>query len=492
MRPMRSVLALVIALAACGDDDFNGLPDAPVPPDTTTDGPTEGLVKLTITSGTTPVEGVKVYFQNSDSSMVAAVTTDADGVASAVMEPGGFVTAIDPFPQIPQGGAPPPILKTFAGVKPGDELVLHQRDFNPPGVLVNILANPEPDDAASSYQVFAPCLFGGVPIPNLGAGSGGVSGQVFLAGCGGTTDLTIVAFDGSSGLPTDSFTATGVALVDRGTIDLTGEVYTNPETVTFEYTGVPANIGAIDITSLLATSRGGQFTVLGGAIIDNGTGITPDIVRPVIDNALQITSSRAFGPANGRHNVLEWGPKTTAYSLAMGNVLTPSILINEIDSLPAYDLAAKTVRWTVAETDGGQQPDFIVVAADFERKAPVFERWLWDIAAPAVAPAEAVRFPVLPAPDDRFNPVVGDSFQDVDELILAKVPGGYDAIRENVFAEDDPANDIFGSGLVVGAQGQVVFEEVLFGKAKRVPQTRSDVLRPFAERLRNAHKAPRR
>ena len=78
--------------------------------------------------------------------------------------------------------------------------------------------------------------------------------------------------------------------------------------------------------------------------------MTLPLPRPVVDSALQISSTQGFGPQFGVHNVVEWGPKTSAYSLAKGNVLTPTILLPDYTSQPAYDLAAKTVRWTLAAT----------------------------------------------------------------------------------------------------------------------------------------------
>jgi len=81
-----------------GDDGgVNQLADAPVFDAPDVDAQTSGVVTLTITSGTAGVADVKVYFQNADSSVVAVAMTDANGVASATMEAGGYVTAIDPF-----------------------------------------------------------------------------------------------------------------------------------------------------------------------------------------------------------------------------------------------------------------------------------------------------------------------------------------------------------------------------------------------------------
>src|SRR5687768_1531790 len=125
---MRKLLGLLVLLGACGDDPVKRLPDGPpqidaLPPPIDT--PT-GPVTLTITSGTMPVMGIKVYFQNSDSSLVSATETDASGVASATMDPGGYVTAVNPFTRVlPSfGGFAREQIRTFAGVKPGDQLQL--------------------------------------------------------------------------------------------------------------------------------------------------------------------------------------------------------------------------------------------------------------------------------------------------------------------------------------------------------------------------------
>jgi hypothetical protein len=478
---LRSLLALTFVLAACGDDDFNGLPDAPVIPDGPTDGPTSGLVTLTITVGTTPQEGIKVYFQNSDSTLVDARMTDANGVVSVVMEPGGFVTAIDPFPgrALPQGVVARS-LKTFAGVKPGDQLVLHVPDAVPSiGITVNALN--EPDGIAQTYILHAPCLSSsGINITNPGGAGSGDPVGTFGISCGATTDFTVVAFDANA-QPIKAFTKKNVALFEGATIDLTGETYAAVEAITFSYTQVPANVGSLNVTGLQLTPAGRLFEVFDGALISNGTAMTLPRPRPVIADSLQVTATQMFGPANGLHNVLEWGPPDTSYELAMGNILTPTILLQEYSSLPVYDLDQKAITWTL---DGvGRAADFVVGSTRFSRETPVFQQWVWDIASPVTVAAPTVaRYPVLPAPDDDLNPSPADLSRDVNELMSADVPGGYDAVRANVLSIDD---DVTGQklGIVAGAAGQVVFQEISFGKGKRTPMNARGVLFPFAERL---------
>src|SRR5689334_14899213 len=102
---MRSLVVGLVLVAACGDDPVHHLPDAPPPPDAAPDGPVSGVVSLTVTLDGAPQMGVRVIFQNADSSLVMSTTTDATGTAMATMVAGGYVTALDPFkpPPLPAG-----------------------------------------------------------------------------------------------------------------------------------------------------------------------------------------------------------------------------------------------------------------------------------------------------------------------------------------------------------------------------------------------------
>lgn len=475
---LRRLLALTFVLAACGDDEFTGLPDAPTPDGPLPDTPTTGLVTLTVTVGATGQEGIQVYFQNSDSTVVASATTDANGVASAVMEAGGFVTAIDPFPtRIPQGVAAPRLLKTFSGVKPGDELVLHERDPNPPVVNITLLANLEPSGLAGTYLLFAPCVPFGLDVTNgAGSGSGSIGGAISLQGCGATTDFTIVAIDNSTGEPINAVHKANLALTEGGTVDMTDVVYAAPEGATFEYTDVPGNIAMFNVANVLVSGAGPQVEVFDEALVTSGTGITTARPRPIIPGSLSVVASQFFGAANGIHNIIEWKATTTAYTKSVA-----STFLTEYTSAPTYDLTQKEITWTV--DSAGEQPDLVIAAARFDRETPKALQWEWDIVAPAAAPATSIRFPVLPAPDDDLNPAVGDLAQDVDDVVLAKVPGGYDAVREVVLSAGNNNNGL-PLELVTGAQGQIVFQELPLRKTVRKRQTRQQVMAPFAERLK--------
>ncbi len=478
---MRKVLALVL-VAACGDDEFNGLPDGPQGPDGTPDTPTEGLVKLTVTDQGLPRMGVKVYFQNSDSSVVSATMTDVNGVASAVMEAGGFVTAIQPFAlRLPQGVASTD-LKTFSGVKPLDELVL-SRGNSTSNTVVNasLLINPDPlITNGGDYLLFAPCIQGGgIGVGSTGSGSGSGSGSlggpVTFVGCSATTDLTIVVTDAIG--VRSSIHKPNVTLTEGGVIDLTDLTYAPAESATWEFTNVPAFVGSFNVTDALTTVNGPQFLSFDGAAIDNATGITAPHARPVLDNSVQIVLSDFSGAPNARHGMLEWGAPATAYSKSLTDVLLSSYA-----TLPEYSLANKSVSWTV---DPGVAPDFAIIRTDLFREAPTLD-WDWEIAAPLAAEA-TVRYPVLPAPDDQFNPITNDS-TNVNRLTTAKLAGGYDAVREVVLSIDGDPNTGLPLELVAGATGRVVTEDIQLQQGKRTPKA----LLPFAAQIKQTLKAHRR
>src|SRR5262245_56512944 len=92
-------LGLASLLAACSHHPPfpNGAPDAgsadalPTTPDAA-----PSAVTMTVTLRGATVPGTAVYFQNADSSLVLAATSDANGTASAMLAAGGYVTVIEP------------------------------------------------------------------------------------------------------------------------------------------------------------------------------------------------------------------------------------------------------------------------------------------------------------------------------------------------------------------------------------------------------------
>ena len=453
---------LLVVVGACGDDgNFVPPADAPQFPDSPPDTPTSGAVTLTVTVGATPQANVKVYFQNADSSVVSATTTDANGVASAVMGTGGFVTAINPFPNLTANSTNE--LKTFAGVKPGDQLVLHIPPPTSTVVNVTVTLAADPNNNNTFYSLFAPCNQGSIDVS--GAGSGAPPGGSFgLAGCGTTTDFTIVGRDVNFN-PVSSFTAKDITLVDGGTIDLTAGAYAATETVTFDYSNVPANFGSVNVTSLQATTHGPQFDVSGGAILTGGAGLTIGQQRPVIAGAQQITSSN-FG-SNTFNTVLEWGASDATYQLDMANVVLHQYTLN-----PTLDVPSHAIVWT--NDNAGQQPDLTHVFVSFQDTTTLDLR-NWEIVAPHIS--SSVTLPLLPTADAALNPTANDT-TNVQDLSTAKVPGGYDAIRANALSLGNGSSGIT-TGLVTGATGRVVIEKLQLA-AVAAKRTAGEILNPFS------------
>ena len=224
---MRLLVGFTCALVAfgCSDDGkVRRLPDAP-PPEV--DASPFGSVSLSVVEGTTPRAGVRVLFQNADSSVVLDTTTGTDGKASAAMAPGGYVTAIDPFGvEQPKGLPVSADLRTFAGVKPGDQLRLVQAAQTTATINVNIVLPIS--NSAMEYRVWTNCN-PNHSIPSQGSGSQ-PQGVMELTGCGPTTNLLVQAIDFNFGIA-GVFYKDSVALADNATLDFSTETYVTPPSV---------------------------------------------------------------------------------------------------------------------------------------------------------------------------------------------------------------------------------------------------------------------
>lgn len=453
---MRYSLGVLLMVAACGDDGVNHLADAPPVQDDAApniDAPNPTTVRLTITDNGLPVADIKVYFQNADSSLVSATQTDASGVASAMMEPGGFVTAVDPY--VLDGGHD---LRTYAGVKPGDDLKLTRIRSTRGEVTVNAIVPPAPDNA-TFYTLYSSCAaFDGQTYDAGGGGGGsgsggGPGGAISITACD-AADLLLEARDANFN-PIYTKSKTDVALTEGATVDFTAGDYIATVPRTYELINMPVQASFANITARTATARGPVFhrqfftEVMGGA----GMATMP---IPASDPAqLGITETHFGSFSLGAQTVVDWGPSaTTKYTLDGATLFLPTY-----DSPPTYDIATRTFSWSSA--GGTQVPDVSLVYANFSREDQNgFLGWNWTIAAPYGTPA--VVLPALPTGAMQFNPMDGDGFL-IEDVWTAKVPGGYDAVRAHIQNLDrDPRQ------FVIGATGRVIYERVqqteVFGK----------------------------
>lgn len=434
-------LFLVLVAAACGDDGINRIPDNPPPPDGAMDGPPQP-VTLTITDGATPREGVVVLFQNADSSLVARGMTDGSGVASAVMMPGGFVTAINPFGTGTPSAVDGTSLRTFAGVKPGDQLRLHQ-PAEQTELAITFVVPIDPE--AATYLLWTSCgsqdiTSNGGGGSGSGSGSGTPGGLVTLYGCGATIDLVIETRDASFE-PLGAIVRTDVAVSPDMTIDLSSEAYAATVAQPLAYANVPGGFTTLNASYALVTDRGSLLEANASADLTAGAA-SAMFRRPDVPGATVVAQTSFFNGSLGRHSVIDWGaPGPYTFDGA-------GVFLREYASVPEFDVQAHKFGWT---TSPGAQPDLVLSYAYFSRPdGKGSQSWSWNIAAPYTG--DSLVFPVLPAEQAELNPAVDDTAS-FDELVMMKVPGGYDAVRANVLSLDE-------RGLVVGASGRAVVENV--------------------------------
>ncbi len=424
---MGRLVLVVLCVAACGDDSGvrhldAHMADSPLPPPDgpNPDAPPQPVKLIVTTAGGVPNPGVKVYFQNADSSVVASMTTDVTGAASAVMAAGGYVTAINPYALALFGGVTDDV-ETFAGVKPGDVLRLDQASPSV-GITVNITAPPDAAAGVVSYLIYASCLPNGATLLNAPNGSGAVNatGQIILSGCNGTADIMIVTTDDANN-PLDYIYAPATAVVDQTSLDFTASAYTAATARAFTYTDTPVVDDSLVVQDTLVTSRGAVFEQNTSQGISAGPPINFTLQMPAFTGAFDVLSTEeSVGGVLSTRNILDWAPYAATYTLDYQAHLVP-----DITDFPVLDTSTHTLSWPEA---GGTLPaQLVVVNAGVFRQADV-KSWNWNIAAPHDT---KVMFPNLPTDVYDYNVAQADSFS-VFTMVSANVPGGYDAARPRI------------------------------------------------------------
>ncbi|MEJ7604027.1 MAG: hypothetical protein WKG01_39470 [Kofleriaceae bacterium] len=165
--------------------------------------------------------------------------------------------------------------------------------------------------------------------------------------------------------------------------------------------------------------------------------------------AVSITESSFFGPNNGFHQIVDWGGVTSAYVLDAANVP-----LSELTSAGTFDPATHSALWTLA--GGGATPDLVRTEVRYNRTEPEINM-SWLIAAPFTG--ASVVFPVLPNDVAYLNPIASDGTS-VDQITMAKLPGGYDAARPVAFNSEGIV------GLAVGASGRAQLESYSGGRKR--------------------------
>lgn len=429
------------------------------------------MVSLTITQDGNPRADVAVYFLAADNALVAKVSTNAQGVASATMGLGGSVTAIDSFSTKSSGRD----LRTFVGVKPGDNLELQIGGTAAQSVATNFTLDLPTDAFASSYQVSTNC---GDLYFSTGGGSGSgsgvqaaVGGTSTLYGCGAMIDILVQTFDGG-GLPLGAIYKSGVALAEGGTVDLTAEPFVTPvPTQTITWSNIPAAYTELYARGGLASPKGYLTDVdVNPAPVAAGA-TTATITRPTVTGGIAITRSEP-GPSNsiGRQTLMDWAPQTAApVAVDLANAL-----LGTYTTMPSVSAATRTVTWTAS---AGATPDFAWATLSANRLVGASNTsWDWSIVVPYAT--TTFTLPVLPTEIAELNFVATDDVN-IDDLVTAKVPGGYDAVRATILSS---SLDQYATG----ASGRIVYETMDFAP------TNGRIAPPLRSWTNRAAYAPRR
>lgn len=433
-------IGLLGLLVACGGSRERtidaGPPDAAIdtlgPP---TADAAAGAVTVSVTVGGIPAANVPVYFQDADSTLVLAVTTDAQGTAGAIIAAGGYVTLIEP-----PAGDGRVHLSTFAAVEPGDALHL---DLEPRIALPPVVVDLTVDTAAetSRYDVFTSCG-AGVIAPEIPVGPT-VTGTIQLEGCtGGAADIIVMPFDadnnalGAKYYPNRSVDGGPVALDD-------GAGYPALVNKDFTYSAVPPEISFVGTYHALTTERGLLFD--GSTGNPQAASVTNTMNQPVAPGTTALTATAFVPAANqfGEQLVMDWEPSGGSYALDVS-----ATLIAPYASGGTYDPATHSIAWTEA---GGVQPDVVrAQLGAYRDDIPEGRAWSWRIVAPHGG--TKVSYPRLPNDGFDFNPAEGDTVS-ISQLTTARLPAGYArAVRERGF-------DTL-KRLITGPSGRLVVQEL--------------------------------
>jgi hypothetical protein len=482
VRPMRAFLvlpSLVVSLGlggcgGCNDSNNVGhLPDARPSPDAPLDAPPidapPAAVTVTVTQGGDPLMGLTVYFQESDSTLVRAAQTGADGKASAVVHAGAFVTVVQVFPaQVARGGTPDEIppgdstqLATFAGVKEGDDLHLDLAPVTPAGTQITFDLSVPNEELGRTYTLYSSCSdpqplgIGQSPV-RAGRRAGGagsavaipVTATVTLTGCGGTADMLVVSSDSETQALSWLYKP-AVAVADGVPVDLTDDAYQDATDVTFTYTSVAPIIADLGVQRELRSAHGSLSFVTNQqfATPDSGTAIASlTETLPETAGLLAVTTTTDDPSAgSGRQTFFEWGA-VGDYTLDYGMVA-----LHGYASTPSFDVGNHAIAWS--EASGGVAPDFVLGNYQTSRvDNNLLNTWTWQIVAPYAAGQAKLAYPVLPTTIYDYNPAAGEQPL-VQRLTTIKAPGGYDALRAHAFNADLLS-------AVTGATGRIVSEDM--------------------------------
>jgi hypothetical protein len=413
----------ILALAACGD----GI--APVALDAVVDDQ-RGLVTFTYLAGDgDQIQDRLVFFQNSDSGLVLSTRTDGTGRADAFMRSGGYVTAIEE-----RGNSK--FMFTYAGVEPGDNLVLDRRQPSAGSLELEVSIPGAPE--AVGYQLYTSCSFGG-SVDLTGADKAPVF--VTLFGCAPTVSMLVIALLPGGGR---SYLYRGNVLLqtfDRVTFQ---GPYRAFDTARVQVSAAPPATSSAFVSQEvsgihLPANFENVALVAGGGV---ATFQVPAPAGAVITTRVDLDS----GFTIGTQRAALWSPASasTTIDLAGGT--------RQYTARPSFDKTFNGIRWE--EAAAGQTANIVLAGVAWARFTTSYN-YQWLLIGPRGA--DPVRsFPVLPEPDLRPT---DDETPNPFTLVNFALDAGYDALRED-FLGTWNAGDPWRAE---GDTGKVLYQELGFG-----------------------------
>ncbi|HEY0476892.1 MAG TPA: carboxypeptidase-like regulatory domain-containing protein [Kofleriaceae bacterium] len=404
----------LLALAAgCGSVKDSHLADAPGP-SLDSGGVIRGTVRVTVldAGGTgAPAVGANVVFLDPDGSLVKRVATDTAGKANADVLPGGSVTSIALVSTQYQ-------LQTVLGVKPGDDIVLGNK--NGDGSVAGDFTITYPlFGGATSYSVVSPC--GTIPFPAPATGGPPAPAKISISNsCKRDPMELVVVAQGANG-PLSSIAKAGVPFVPGGSTTITGS-YQGLRSVTVSYTNINPIITNLDMNRLIPDGFGFDSNQ---TMASPGTSLTMTVTGPQAAGGQIFT--QASGAAGQFQTVRQAIPGTAAtYGLDVAATLLPWI------NSPTYDPATRKLVVPLDTTGtSSAKPDIFAIGARYGRVDAnnVSTTFTWTLFGPEAAD---IVLPALPADLAAIGPGATDTVTIFAAAMFeADSVSGYDAIRND-------------------------------------------------------------
>lgn len=376
---------------------------------TTSDaGPERGAVTVTVTRAGAPLENVRVYVLRTDSTVIAMESTDPTGVATAEVEAGSLVTVMVPTDTL-LGRS----IATLGGVQPGDSIIVG----SPPRTPLSLTMSIPKDPGAASYRLHSSC---GSSFDVADADTSAI--ELEHGNCAAPIDFIVVSLD-DTGAPLRALYAPG-QLPANDQLAISG-TYVPMRTATLAYTNVPADATRLDVRYRLGQPDRPVFGAFASIESFAGGAATTELTIP--DASLGVAVTESLHDGRSVYGVLDRiDAPPASRSVDFDGLRLPGFA-----TPPAYDRATARITWTPGAST--LVPDLAFAYVLTERD----DQTLWSHTVVTPYAGGVIVVPRLPVEDFDYNPRPDDDGGPL-ELVIAKVPGGFEAVRQRYFETLNP------------------------------------------------------